>query len=917
MSYIKNDAAWKQLFVKRKVLVLISLSLIVLLAILPPLIFGDKHQNSNPLLMPFDTPHQTPPFDQIKTEHFAPAIDAAIVEQRKEIESIVNNSAVPDFENTIVALERSGRQLQLIANILFNLNHAETNDELQTVASSISPLLADLSSEIILNKNLFNKVKHVYDNCDRTQLTVEQNTLLDETYKKFIKNGIYLNEAQKERYREITRQLSELSLIFQKKVLADTNNYYLHIDDPGDLSGLPKNIVEIGAENAKARGLDGWVYTLDNAEYSSIMKYAEKRELRAEMYKAYGSAGFRGNENDNSRLVQQIANLRLEMANILGHPTYAHYVLEDSMAETPVNVTDFQNKLLCAALPQAKSEVKDLQNFAEQNDLAGQIQPYDWSYYEQKFVTEKYNIREEELRPYFKLENVQKGIFGLAARLYGVKFVAGKKIPVYHPDVVAYEVFGEDNQFLGVLYLDFFPREGKSGGAWCTIFAAQEKYNGKDKRPQVSVVFNFTKPTATTPSLLSLDQVSIFLHEFGHALHWLLSDVTYSSLSGASVYRDFVELPSQIMEYWAFEEEFLNTFAVHYQTGEQIPQELVQKINEVHTFNGAYRLVSQLRLGMLDLAWHSISSPVDVPVQQFERQVLEQTNLLPVVEGTLTSTRFNHIFSGGYAAGYYSYNWSNVLATDAYQVFTAADFREYILSRGATEHPAILYQKFRGREASIDALLEKLNIVYDNFLPEGFVYLDEVIHNAEYDIRYYGENNFIGRQVNGYFAPRAILTEPAALALKKVQQELNEQGLGLKIFDGYRPQRAVEHFARWAADAGDTKMKKQYYPDFDKKDLFNLGYIASKSGHSRGSTVDLTVIKLDSKEELDMGSEFDFLGPISSHGSALITAEQAKNRNLLKDVMTKHGFIPYYKEWWHYTLNNEPYPQQYFDFPVS
>lgn len=710
MSFIKA---------KSKKLLLILLSLSLLLAIFIPAAFGAKQQAENPLLIPFNTPHQTPPFDQIKTEHFAPAIKVAMEEQRIEIESIVNNPATPNFENTIAALEKSGRKLERITKILFNLNCAENNDQLQTVVKDISPVLANFSNDIVLNEKLFNKVKYVYDKCDRNQLTIEQNTLLEKTYKDFTKNGVCLNKGQKEQYREISRHLSELTLTFQENVLTDSNNYYLHINDLKDLSGLPKSVVELGAENAKAKGLKGWVYTLAYPEYISFMKYADNRELRAEMYQAYNSKGFRGNENDNSKLTLQIVNLRFEMAKLLGYPTYAQYVLEDRMAETPIKVNDLQNKLLAAALPAAKREIKEMQSLAEKSGAVDEIQPYDWFYYEQKLKSENYNIQEEELRPYFELKNVQEGILDLAGRLYGLKFVATQRIPVYHPDVVVYEVFGTGNQFLGVLYLDFFPRAGKSGGAWCTVYSAQEKYDGQDLRPQVSVVCNFTKPTATAPSLLTIEEVSTFLHEFGHALHWLLSDVTYSALSGANVYWDFVELPSQIMENWAFEKEFINTFAVHYQTGEQIPKELLQKITEARTFNSAYNLVSQLRIGILDMSWHSISSPVAIPVQQFEQQVLEQTNLLPVVEDVLTSTRLEHIFSYGYAAGYYGYIWSDVLAADAYQVFqekgvfdgdTAAAFREHVLSRGGTEHPAILYQNFRGKEASIDALLKKRNI---------------------------------------------------------------------------------------------------------------------------------------------------------------------------------------------------------------
>jgi peptidyl-dipeptidase Dcp len=912
------------LFNNKSRLWLLILAFIYMLAIAIPAAHGTTGA-ANPLLGQFNTPRQTPPFDQIKTEHFMPAVEESIKQCRAEIESIINNPKPATFANTIEALEASGRLLERTTNILFHLNDADTNPELQEVAAEVSPILSDFYNDIILNEKLFAKVKYVYENCDRNRLTAEQKTLLENTYREFARNGAELGDEKKESLRQISRRLAELEMQFIENLLANTNNSYVHVTKAGELTGLPQATVDAAAEAAQALNLKGWVFTLDEPTYISVMSYADNRGLREQMYKTYGSVGSRG-ENDNNAIVLEIANLRLEAAKLLGYPTHAHYVLEEHMAQNPRTVEDFQDKLYYALKGTAKEDVQKLQKFAAKMGLESELRPYDWSYYENKLKEQKLSFNEEELRPYFRLENVQKGVFQLAEQLYGLKFKVSKDITVYNPEVTVYEVFDADNRFLGVLYLDYFPRAGKGDGAWTAQIIDQEKYRGQDLRPQVMIVCNFTKPTKTEPSLLTLYEVTTLLHEFGHALHVLLSDVTYTATSGYNVRWDFVELPSQLMEKWAYQKEFLDMFAVHYKTGEKMPAALMEKVREQRTFHVAFNKLQQLRLGNIDIAWHNITSPVQVPVSRFEREANEEPALLPLVEGCLVSNSFSHIFAGGYAAGYYSYLWSEALAADAFDAFeengifnkvTAASFRDNILSKGGSEDPAVLYQRFRGRDAGIDALLEDFNIKTNHYIPEGFVYLDEVIPNVELDIRYYGENNFTGRQVDGYLASRAIISEPAASALKKVQQELNQQGLGLKIFDAYRPQRAVDNFVRWAADIKDTKMKKQFYPDIDKSNLFNLGYIAYKSGHSRGSTIDLTIIKLDSGEELDMGSPFDFFGPISHHDTKLITEEQRENRRLLKGLMEKHGFAAYPEEWWHYTLKDEPYPDKYFNFPVQ
>lgn len=672
--------------------------------------------DSNPLLSKFDTPYQTPPFDKIKHEHYKPALDSAISMARHEIDAIVNNPAEPTFENTIEALDRSGKLLADVSNILFNLNEAETDSVLQQIVIEASPILTDFSNDINLNPELFKRVKAVWEKRDSLKLTAEQQMLLDKTYKGFVRNGANLNEADKEKYRAISRELSELTVKFNQNVLAETNSYKLHITNEADLAGLPQSLIDAAAYTAKQKGLEGWVITLDYPMYGPFMKYADNRELRKQLYMAYGNRCFKGNEYDNQKIAQRIANLRLELANLLGYSNFATFVLENRMAETPERVNEFLNQLVEASLPVAREEVKEVEEFARQQGFKGKLERWDWSYYSEKLKNAKYSYNEEELKPFFQLEKVIDGVFLLANKLYGLTFLPNGKIPVYHPDVKAYEVYDASGRFMAVLYLDFFPREGKSGGAWMTSFRSQYRENGKDVRPLVSIVTNFTKPTDKQPSLLTFYEFSTFLHEFGHALHGMLSDCNYSSLSGTSVYRDFVELPSQIMENFAVEKEYLDLFAVHYQTGEKIPQELVQKIIDSRNFQAGYFSLRQLGFGVLDMAWHTITKPVTEDVDSFEKKVLNPLDILPPVKGTNMSVTFGHIFEGGYAAGYYGYKWAEVLDADAFELFkekgifnreVAQSFRDNILSRGGSEHPMTLYKRFRGQEPTIDALLKR------------------------------------------------------------------------------------------------------------------------------------------------------------------------------------------------------------------
>lgn len=678
----------------------------------------DNKSNStnNPLIEDFIAPYQAPPFDEIKNEHFIPAIDSAIKIARTEVDEIILSNEDPSFSNTIEALAFSGVKLGDISTILFNLNYAETDSSIQKIVREVAPKLTDFQNDINLNVQLFNRVKSVYESIDRSTLSAEQHTLLDKTYKGFVRNGANLSESEKENYRKITRELSELSLQFEENVLAETNAFTLHLTSQDELLGLPNSLIDAAAFAAKERGLEGWVITLHMPMYLPFMKFSERRDLREKIYKEYNNRAFKGNSNDNTGILKRIVNLRLELANILGYNTYADYVLENRMAESPIKVESFLNNLLNASLPFAEKELNEVQDFASTMGVKHAIEKWDWAYYTEKLKNQRYNFNEEELKPYFQLDKVKEGIFLLSNKLYGISFKPINSVPVYHPDVKVYEVLDHDGTFLALLYLDFFPREGKSGGAWMTSYRNQYKYQGKNIRPLISIVTNFTKPTENSPSLLTFSEFTTFLHEFGHALHGILANTTYPNLSGTSVYRDFVELPSQVMENWAIEKEFLDLFATHYQTGEPIPQEMVQAIISSKNFLAGNLSIRQLSFGLVDMAWHSIDKEFDGDVLDFEKKYMSQADVLPTVKGTAFSPAFGHIFGGGYAAGYYSYKWAEVLDADAYSLFkekgifsseTAKSFRENILSKGGSEHPMILYKRFRGQEPTIDALLER------------------------------------------------------------------------------------------------------------------------------------------------------------------------------------------------------------------
>lgn len=671
----------------------------------------------NPFFSKYNTPHGTVPFDQIKLEHYEPAIVEGMARQKAEIDAIINNPDEPTFANTVEPYELSGEMLERTTTVFGNQLSANTCDELQELANKLMPMLSEHENDISLNEQLYARIKKVYDNRANEQLNAEQQKLLEDIYIGFTRNGANLNDEQKATFREITKQLSLLSLQFSNNLLKETNDYQMHLTDKADLKGLPESAIEAARETAEEKGLEGWVFTLKAPSYSPFMTYAANRELRQQLYMAYNTRCTHDNAQNNMEVVKQLANLRMQVAQLLGYKTYADYALERRMALDQTHVYRLLNDLLDAYTPTAHKEIEEVQALAQElegNDF--KLMPWDLGYYSHKLKERKFNLDNEKLRPYFELSNVKKGVFGLATRLYGITFKENKDIPVYHPDVNAYEVFDKDGSFLAVLYTDFHPRAGKQGGAWMTSYKEQwiDRQTGENSRPHISLVMNFTKPTKDKPALLTHGEVNTFLHEFGHSLHGMFANTTYKSLSGTSVFWDFVELPSQFMENYAVEKEFLHTFARHYKTGELLPDELVQSIIDSQNFNVAYACLRQVSFGLLDMAWYTRQEAFDGDVEAYERKAWEKAQVLPQIENTCMSVQFSHIFAGGYAAGYYSYKWAEVLDADAFALFkqngifdssTAASFRENILSKGGTEHPMTLYKRFRGQEPTIDALL--------------------------------------------------------------------------------------------------------------------------------------------------------------------------------------------------------------------
>lgn len=674
----------------------------------------------NILTQKFTTKYDTAPFSRIKTEDFIPAFTDAIADAKREIDAIVNNPETPSFENTIEALSYSGEQLDRISSIFFNLHSAETNDEIQKIAIEVSPMLSEFGNDVRLNKELFGRVKALYDQKDSLELSPEQQTLLDKKYKSFARNGANLPEEKKTRLREIDKQLSKLSLEFGENVLAETNAYQLHITNEADLSGLPEGAIEAARELAASQEKEGWIFTLDHPSYLPFMTYADNRELRKTLALAFGSKAYRGNEHDNREIVKDIVKLRHERANLLGYGSHADFVLEERMAGSPQKVKEFLKELLEKAKPAAEKEFAQLAGFAKELDGIDQLQKWDGAYYSEKLKQKLFNLDDEKLKPYFQLEKVLQGAFTIAEKLYGISFKEVYDIDKYHPDVQTFEVTDESGNLTAIFYADFFPRKGKRNGAWMTSFKPQYIKDGVNERPHVSIVCNFTKPTATKPSLLTFNEVTTLFHEFGHALHGMLANTNYPTLSGTSVYWDFVELPSQVMENWCYEPEALALFAHHYQTGEMIPIEYIEKIKESASFQEGMATLRQLSFGLLDMGYHSMDPAGITDVKTFEMEQFASTQLYPDVPENVMSTAFSHIFQGGYASGYYSYKWAEVLDADAFEFFqqngifdkvTATKFRDNILSKGGTEHPMLLYKRFRGQEPKPDALLKRAGLI--------------------------------------------------------------------------------------------------------------------------------------------------------------------------------------------------------------
>lgn len=675
----------------------------------------------NILNKPFDTQFHTAPFSKIKNEHFLPAFKKAIEKAKKEIEDITNNPETPSFKNTVEALDFSGEELDRISSIFFNLNSAETNDEIQKIAQEVSPLLSEFSNDITLNEKLFKRIKTVYQAQYSLNLTTEQKTLLDKKYKSFSRNGANLPEDKKQQLRDIDKELSKLKLKFGENVLAETNKFEMLLTKEEEVAGLPEGAKEAAQQLAESKGKKGWLITLHYPSYIPFMTYANNRELRKKLAIASGAKAFHNDALDNQENVLKIVKLRHERANLLGYKTHAHFVLEERMAKTPEKVETFLNELLEKAKPAALKEFTELESFAKELDGIDQLQKWDGAYYAEKLKQKRFDLDDEKLKPYFKLENVIQGVFTISERLYGLHFEEISTIDKYHQDVLTYKVTNDKGDLVSIFYADFFPRPGKRNGAWMTSYKPQYVKNGENSRPHISIVCNFTKPTKSKPSLLTFNEVTTLFHEFGHALHGMLANTTYPSLSGTSVFWDFVELPSQVLENWCYEKEALELFATHYETGEVIPMDLIEKIKASSTFHEGMQTLRQLSFGLLDMSWHGVESPETIKsVKEHELKAFENTKLYPDVAENCMSTSFSHIFQGGYSSGYYSYKWAEVLDADAFEFFkekgifnkdVATKFKEHVLSQGGTEDPMILYKRFRGHEPQPNALLKRAGLI--------------------------------------------------------------------------------------------------------------------------------------------------------------------------------------------------------------
>lgn len=677
----------------------------------------ENKQSMNPFFQAYNTPFEVPPFDKIRNEHFKPAILEGIKKKEAEVDTIANNKEVPNFENTILAMENAGELLSNVNIVFSNLNGANTNDELQKIAKEVSPNLAAHNDNIYLNEKLFARIKTVWDKRESLKLNLEQAKILENLHKAFVRSGANLSVADKDKLRKINAELSITSLKYGQNILAETNKYELVISDKKDLSGLPQELINAASEDSKARGKDEkWVFTLSNSSVMPFLQYSSNRKLREQIWNAYQTRANHDDDLDNKENAIKLANLRGEKARLLGYKSHSDYVLEESMAKNPENVAKLLNDLWKPALEIAKTEASDIQKMMDKDGIKDKVQPYDWRYYTEKIRKQRFDLDEQELKPYFSLENVRAGVFQVTEKLYGLKFKQLNNVPKYHEEVSVWEVTEADGTHVGILYMDFFPRASKRGGAWMTSYRTQKTVNGERKAPVISIVCNFTKPTGDTPALLTFDEVTTFFHEFGHALHGLLSNVTYRSLAGTSVSRDFVELPSQVMENWAAEPEVLKMYAKHYKTGEVIPDALIQKLQKSGTFDQGFATVEYLAASFLDMDYHSQTKPITLDANTFEKNSMKKIGLIDAIIPRYRTTYFQHIFSGGYSSGYYSYIWSGVLDTDAFEAFKTTTlfnpekaklFRKNVLEKGGTEDPMVLYKRFRGAEPSVEPLLRK------------------------------------------------------------------------------------------------------------------------------------------------------------------------------------------------------------------
>ncbi|MBK9256375.1 MAG: M3 family metallopeptidase [Saprospiraceae bacterium] len=678
---------------------------------------AEKSSSDNPLLAEFTTPYGVPPFDLIKDEHYKPALEAAMELHKAEIDAIAENEAEADFANTIEAMDKTGSILSRVSGIFYNMSNAHTNDNIEQVSTEIAPLMSKHSDYISLNEKLFARVKKIWESKESLGLNEEQNKLLEKTYKSFIRNGALLTAAEKESITKINEELSVLTVKFGQNTLAEVNEFQMLVDNVDELKGLSEGLIAAAADAAKAAGKEGkWLFSLQNPSVMPFLQYAENRVLREKLWNGMRNKGNNGNKNDNNEIIKKLASLRLQRANLLGYPTHAHYVLEEQMAKTPENVNKLLNDLWTPAIKKAKVEADEIQAYIKAEGDDFKLAPYDWRFYAEKIRKQKFDLDENEIKQYFSLENVHQGVFTTVEKLFGLTFKERKDLPTYHPEATAYEVNDADGSFVGILYMDFHPRESKRGGAWMTSFSEQKMKDGKRVPPVISIVCNFTKPTGDTPALLTFDEVTTYFHEFGHALHGLLSNVNYTSLSGTNVPTDFVELPSQIMENWASEPEVLKMFAKHYKTGEVIPDALINKIKNAGTYGQGFATVEYLASSVLDMDYHTQTQISELKAVDFENKSMQNKGLIDEIIPRHRSTYFNHIFSGGYSAGYYSYIWSEVLDSDAFEAFkskglfdkeTAMSFRKNILERGGTADPMDLYKRFRGAEPQIKPLLVK------------------------------------------------------------------------------------------------------------------------------------------------------------------------------------------------------------------